>query len=49
MASEFPSPLSPDADLAQLISHLKTTGVHGGLLNNFRVPLLKDGISRIVA
>jgi len=34
---------------AQLISYLKTTGLHGGLLINFRVPLLKDGIRRIVA
>jgi GxxExxY protein len=34
---------------AQLISYLKTTGLHGGLLINFRVPLLKDGIRRVVA
>ena len=34
---------------AQLISYLKTTGLHGGLLINFRVPLLKDGICRVVA
>ena len=34
---------------AQLISYLKTTGLHGGLLINFRVPLLKDGIRRLVA
>ncbi len=34
---------------AQLISYLKTTGSHGGLLINFRVPLLKDGIRRVVA
>ena len=33
---------------AQLISYLKTTGLHGGLLINFRVPLLKDGIRRVV-
>ena len=37
----IPSPLSPDAE--------KTTGLHGGLLINFRVPLLKDGIRRVVA
>ena len=34
---------------AQLISYLKTTGLHGGLLINFRVPLPKDGIRRVVA
>ena len=34
---------------AQLISYLKTTGLHGGLLIDFRVPLLKDGIRRVVA
>lgn len=34
---------------AQLISYLKTTGLHGGLLINFRVPVLKDGIRRVVA
>ena len=34
---------------AQLISYLKTTGLHGGLLINFRVPLLKDGVRRVVA
>ena len=34
---------------AQLILYLKTTGLHGGLLINFRVPLLKDGIRRVVA
>ncbi len=33
---------------AQLISYLKTTGLRGGLLINFRVPLLRDGLRRIV-
>ena len=33
---------------AQLISYLKATHLRLGLLINFRVPLLKDGIRRIV-
>jgi len=33
---------------AQLISYLRTTGLKGGLLINFRVSLLKDGLRRIV-
>ena len=33
---------------AQLISYLRTTGLKGGLLINFRVRLLKDGLQRIV-
>lgn len=33
---------------AQLISYLKTTGHPLGLLINFNVPLLKDGIRRVV-
>ena len=33
---------------AQPLSYLKTTGVRGGLLINFRVRVLKQGIQRIV-
>lgn len=33
---------------AQLLSYLKTTGHHVGLLINFNVPLLRDGLKRIV-
>jgi GxxExxY protein len=33
---------------AQLLSYLKTTGLRGGLLINFRVPVLKAGIRRVV-
>jgi GxxExxY protein len=33
---------------AQLLSYLKATGLRLGLLINFRVPLLKDGLRRIV-
>ena len=33
---------------AQLISYLKTTSLRGGLLINFRVPLLVKGLKRIV-
>jgi GxxExxY protein len=33
---------------AQLLSHLKVSGIHLGLLINFRVPHLKDGIKRLV-
>lgn len=33
---------------AQLLSYLKLTGHKLGLLINFNVPLLKDGISRII-
>jgi GxxExxY protein len=32
----------------QVISYLKTTGLRGGLLINFRVPLLVRGLKRIV-
>ena len=33
---------------AQVISYLRTMGLRGGLLINFRVRVLKDGIQRIV-
>jgi GxxExxY protein len=33
---------------AQLISYLKTTGLRGGLLVNFRAPTLRQGLRRIV-
>ena len=33
---------------AQLITYLKLTGLHVGLLINFNVPLLRDGIKRMV-
>jgi GxxExxY protein len=33
---------------AQLLTYLKLTGITIGLLINFNVPLLKDGIKRIV-
>ena len=33
---------------SQLISYLRTTGLRGGLLINFRTALLKHGIKRVV-
>lgn len=37
-----------DVHRAQLISYLRTTGLRGGLLINFNVRLLKDGLRRVV-
>lgn len=37
-----------DVHRAQVISCLKATGCHLGLLINFNVPLLKNGIERII-
>jgi hypothetical protein len=34
--------------MAQLLSYLKTTRLRLGLLINFRVLVLKDGIERVV-
>jgi len=39
--------LAPIHD-AQLLSYLKLTGLKVGLLINFNVPVLKDGIKRLV-
>jgi GxxExxY protein len=37
-----------DVHQAQVMSYLRTTGLRGGLLINFRVPVLKAGLKRIV-
>ena len=37
-----------DIHLAQVMSYLRTTGLRGGLLINFNVPLLRRGLRRIV-
>jgi GxxExxY protein len=37
-----------DVHKAQVMSYLRTTGLRGGLLINFRVPVLKGGLQRIV-
>ena len=36
-------------DTAQLLTYLKLTGIRLGLLTNFNVPTLKQGIKRLVA
>jgi GxxExxY protein len=33
---------------AQLLTYLRLTGIHTGLLLNFDVPVLKSGIKRMV-
>jgi GxxExxY protein len=38
-----------DVHRAQLLSYLRTAGLQAGLLLNFRVPLLKQGITRVIA
>jgi GxxExxY protein len=37
-----------DIHKAQVISYLKATGLHLGLLINFNVPILKNGLKRII-
>lgn len=38
----------PPIHEAQLLTYLKLSGMHRGLLINFNVRLLKDGIKRLV-
>lgn len=37
-----------DVHVAQLVSYLRTTRLRGGLLINFRVPVLRSGLRRVV-
>ena len=37
-----------DVHTSQLVSHLRTTGLRGGLLINFRVSRLQQGLRRVV-
>jgi GxxExxY protein len=37
-----------DVHQSQVMSYLKTMGLRGGLLINFRVPVLKAGLKRVV-
>jgi GxxExxY protein len=38
----------PEVYFKQVITYLRVTGLRLGLLINFKVPLIKDGIHRIV-
>jgi GxxExxY protein len=37
-----------DVHTSQLVSYLRTTALRGGLLINFRVPVLQQGLRRVV-